>query len=108
MIFAVATDERSLFAFQNEAEAIANCEVLDVEAADWLFWDDRGNPLEPDFVVPNKRGMFSATNGVYKLVPGSVDHHAHLREALSEIVTFEISAPLNTMQAIHDYLSRAP
>ena len=56
MIFAVATDERSLYAFASEEEAIAKCEGLDVEAAGWLFWDSAGNPLEAEFLTPNKRG----------------------------------------------------
>ena len=59
MIFAVATDERTLVAFPNEVEAVAACEGLDVEAAEWLFWNDSGEPLEPLFSVPNERGLFA-------------------------------------------------
>ena len=106
MIFAISTDDRPLMVFPSETEAIAYCEGLDVEAAGWLFWDDRGNPLEPEFTVPNKRGLFGATNGVYTLVVASVDHHAHLTEALLEVAAFEAPPPLNSVRGILDYLAR--
>ena len=64
MIFAVETEERTLRAFLNEADAIAACEGLDVEATIWLFWSNDGTPLEPVFTVPNKRGLFTVKNGV--------------------------------------------
>jgi hypothetical protein len=106
MIFAVATDERTLVAYESEAAAVAACEGLDVEAADWLFWDDRGNPLEPLFSVPNKRGWFSVQNGVYSLVPAAVDHHANLDEALDEVLNFESPAPFNNAEGVRKYLAR--
>ncbi|MEO8024246.1 hypothetical protein [Polaromonas sp.] len=105
MIFAVATDERTLVAFPGEAAAIAKCETLDVEAADWLFWDDCGRPLEPLFSVPNKRGLFTVQNGVYSLVPAGPDHHALLVDALDEIVTFESAAPFDSADGVHSYLA---
>jgi hypothetical protein len=86
MIFAVETEERTLYAFESEAQAIAACEGLDVEAAVWLFWANDGSPLEPMFTVPNKRGLFKVKSGTYHLVPSSEEHHAHLAEALEEIV----------------------
>ncbi len=46
MIFVVETEEHSLRVFLSEAEAVAHCEGLDVEAGVWLFWDDRGEPLD--------------------------------------------------------------
>ncbi len=106
MIFAVATDERTLIAFESEAAAVAACEGLDVEAADWLFWDDSGNPLEPSFSVPNKRGWFSVQNGVYSLVPASEDHHAKLDEALDEVLNFESPPPFNSAEGVRQYLAR--
>lgn len=93
--------------FSNEADAIAHCEGLDVEAADWLFWDDSGAPLEPVFSVPNKRGLFIVRNGTYTLQPASTDHHAHLVEAIDEIVTFEAGAPFDTKVGVLAYLSRS-
>ncbi len=58
MIFVVETEERTLRVFQSDVEAVAHCEGLDVEAGVWLFWNDRGEPLEPHFSVPNQRGLF--------------------------------------------------
>jgi len=104
MIFAVATDERTLVAFPNEVEAVAACEGLDVEAAEWLFWNDSGEPLEPLFSVPNERGLFVVTNGSYSLVPASPDHHAVLSEALDEVLNFESPAPFNSAEGVRSYL----
>jgi hypothetical protein len=38
MIFAFATDDRTLLAFQSESEAIAYAEGVDVEDGVWLFF----------------------------------------------------------------------
>ncbi|AYQ28776.1 MULTISPECIES: hypothetical protein [unclassified Polaromonas] len=106
MIFAVATDECTLTAFESEAAAVVACEGLDVEAADWLFWDDCGRPLEPLFSIPNKRGFFMVQNGVYSLVPATPNHHADLDEALDEVRNFESPAPFNSAEGVRAYLAR--
>jgi hypothetical protein len=105
MIFVASTEEQSLIAFPSEAEAVAYCEGLDVEAGEWLFWDDAGNPLEPLFEVPNKRGLFTATNGTYRLVPAVSMHHAPLAEALSEITHFEGPAPYLSETAVRSHIA---
>ena len=69
MIFALATDEQTLFVFQSTEEAIAYCEGVDVEAGDWIFWDEGGSPLQAEFTTPNHHGRFSIGNGAYRLVP---------------------------------------
>jgi hypothetical protein len=107
MIFAVETEERTLRAFVNEADAIAACEGLDVEAAIWLFWSDDGTPLEAVFTVPNKRGLFTVKNGVFFLRPSTSQHHAHLREAVDEVLNFEGPAPFTSASAIKTYLRGA-
>jgi hypothetical protein len=107
MIFAVETEERSLYAFESEAQAIAACEGLDVEAALWLFWGNDGSPLEPVFTVPNKRGLFSAKNGTYHLSPAAEDHRAHLSEALEEVLHYESKPPLSTAQGVKSHLVAA-
>ena len=106
MIFAVATDECTLTVFESQAAAVAACEGLDVEAADWLFWDDRGRPLEPLFSIPNKRGLFVVQNGVYSLVPATPNHHAELDEALDEVRNFVSPAPFNSAEGVRAYLAR--
>ena len=104
MIFAVETEERTLMVFPSEAEAVAHCEGLDVEAAVWLFWNDQGEPLEPLFSVPNKRGLFVVRNGTYGLVPAAPNHHAHLSEVVDEIQNFESAAPFNSESGVRTYL----
>ena len=104
MIFTVETEERTLIALPSEAEAISYCEGLDVEAAVWLFWNDCGEPLVPQFSIPNTRGLFSVKSGTYSLVAVSPNHHAELMEALEEIMTFESPAPFDSADGIRNYL----
>jgi len=106
MIFVAETEERSFRAFQTEQEAVAHCEGLDVEAGIWLFWDNSGNPLEPLFSVPNKRGLFTVANGTYSLVPASPDHHAPLVEVLNKFLSFESPAPFNSESGVRTYLAQ--
>jgi len=94
-------------AFPSEADAVTHCEGLDVEAAVWLFWNSRGEPLEPKFSVPNKRGLFAVGNGVYALVPAAPDHHAALDEAVDEVLTFEGPAPFDSAEGVRAYLRGA-
>lgn len=105
MIFAVETEQRSLLVFESEADAIKNCEALDVEAATWLFWNEEGEPLEPHFLKPNKRGLFIVQNGVYELRAASPDHHAALDEALEEVLVFEAPPPFNTPAACRNHFA---
>jgi hypothetical protein len=107
MIFAVATDERSLSVFEDESKAIAACEGLDVEAGDWLFWDDAGRPLEPVFSVPNRRGMFIVRNGTYTLQLAGDNHHAPLTEAVEEVLNYEARAPLNCKEGVLAHISKS-
>jgi hypothetical protein len=105
MIFVVETEERTLCAFQSEADAVAACEALDVEAGIWLFWANDGTPLEPVFTTPNKRGLFSVKNGTYHLQPAQGPHHAHLSEAVDGILNFEAMGPLSSAQAVKTHLA---
>ncbi|MBB5207871.1 hypothetical protein [Chiayiivirga flava] len=89
VIFVANNEEQSLMVFPPEADAVAYCEGLDVEAGEWLFWDNAGNPLEPRFEVPNKRGLFTVQNGTYRLVPAASPYRVELAVALSEIRHFE-------------------
>lgn len=105
MIFAVETETRELYVFESDEVAIAACEGLDVEAAVWLFWGEDGNPLEPEFLVPNKRGLFSVQNGTYRLVPAAENHHADLSEALAEIVSIERNDMFETIDDVRTHLT---
>jgi hypothetical protein len=106
MIFAAETETRELRVFPSEEEATGYCEGLDVEAAIWLFWDDAGNPLEPEFSVPNKRGWFSVANGVYHLVPACENHHADLLEALENIQSLDANDLFKSVEDVRTHLTR--
>lgn len=104
MIFVAETEERCLFVFASEAEAVARCEGLDVEAAIWLFWDADGAPLEPEFIVPNVRGLFQVGNGSYHLIRASPDHHADLAEALDEIALMEPNPFFSSLEEVRSHI----
>jgi hypothetical protein len=108
MIFAAETEERSLHVFPDADTAASYCDGLAAEAAIWLFWDDNGAPLVPEFTIPNKRGLFTATNGLYHLVPVASGQHAFLQEALEQIRQVIGEFPFTTVQAVQEYLNRPP
>jgi hypothetical protein len=105
MIFAAETETGELLVFPSEEEATGYCEGLDVEAAIWLFWDEAGNPLEPEFIDPNKRGWFSVENGTYRLVPASENHHAQLLEALEHISSVETNKFFKSVEDVRKHLT---
>lgn len=104
MIFVVDTEERALTVYASEAEAVAYCEGLDVEAAVWLFWASDGSPLEPEFTIPNTRGWLIVGNGTYRLVPAVPDHHAPLGEALDEILRLEPNPFFGSLDDVRAHL----
>ena len=106
MIFAADTDERSLHVFYDADTATAYCDALAVEAALWLFWDDRGAPLVAEFFVPNKRGLFRAQNGEYALVPTLEADYALLGDALQQIRQVIGEPPFTDVNAVQAYLDR--
>lgn len=106
MIFAAETEERSLHVFPDAETAASYCEGIDVEATVWLFWDDEGMPLEPQFTIPNKRGLFTGTNGTYHLVKARNVQRGILQEALEQIRQVIGERPLNSVRAVREYLDR--
>src|SRR5262245_51450077 len=100
MIFVAEPETLSLYAFATESEAIAYCEGVDVEDGEWVFWSDLGEPLEPHFTVPNKRGLFSVVSGTYQLVPAQSLRHAPLLQALDAFTHFEAAAPFDTAAGV--------
>jgi hypothetical protein len=67
MIFAYAVDDRSLMAFSTTAEAIAYAEPLDVSDGNWLFFDERGQALCPQFPNQDILGRLIASPKKYIL-----------------------------------------
>ncbi len=104
MIFAADTDDRSLHVFPDALTAASYCEGSAAEATMWLFWDDQGRPLEPEFDIPNKRGLFTTKNGVYHLVPVKTCNYASLREVLAQVR--QVIGELDSIKAVQDYLNR--
>jgi|SRR5688572_7863249 hypothetical protein len=100
MVFAEATDERSLSAFENDSEAIAYCEGIDVTEGSWLFWDDSGNPLEPVFFT-------AIGGGKYTLQRSTSMRYVHLMEALDSIRTFDAGAPFDCKEGVRAHISQS-
>lgn len=87
MIFALATDDRSLIAFPSEKEAVAYCEGIDVEEGNWQFFASDGRCLVARFTRPNVKGRFAVVSGHYVLEPG--DESAGLQTALDNVAYVE-------------------
>jgi hypothetical protein len=106
MIFAAETDERSLMVFPDADTAAAYCEGYAVEATVWVFWDDDGAPMQPEFTVPNKRGLFTAKNGIYHLVRAVGSGQPFLNDVLSQIRQVIGEFPFTNVRSVQDYLMR--
>lgn len=106
MIFALATDERTLMVFSTPGEAIAHCEGIDVEDGLWLFWAESGAPLEPVFLTPNYRDSIGVGSGTYQLVlsqllPG-------LAQVLGEINAIGANPFFPSIQTVQTHLAQVP
>ncbi len=106
MIFAAETEERSLHVFPDALTAASYCEGPHVEATVWLFWDDDGAPLQPQFTIPNKRGLFTCKSGCYHLVPFIGDQRPPLADSLTQIRHVVGESPFTSIGSVRDYLSR--
>lgn len=104
MIFAADIDDRSLHVFPDSLTAASYCEGSAVEAKMWMFWDEHGRALAPEFDIPNKRGLFTTKNGVYHLVPDSGGVHATLHEALEGVR--QVIGEFTSVEAVREYLHR--
>jgi hypothetical protein len=104
MIFAIETEELTLYVFSDEAAAVSYCKGIDVEAAIWAFWDDAGIPLSANFTTFPKRGIFSASNGQYHLVQDSNFFQIPLLEILEDIKNVNSQTSLNSPVAIKQYI----
>jgi hypothetical protein len=105
MIFAAETEECSLHVFPDAETAASYCEGLAVEATLWVFWDDDGSPMEPQFTIPNQRGLFTGKNGTYHLVKGSSEQQTFLQETLDHIRQVIGEFPFTSVRAVQEYLN---
>jgi len=103
MIFALATDENTLFVFASVTDAIAYCEGIDVEDGGWSFWDHAGCALDAEFLIPNHRNGFTVGNGSYRLVPMS--DKASLRDSLTSAWQIGDNAYFPTLSAVRAHLA---
>src|SRR5215203_5127630 len=105
MIFAVETEELTLYVFPDEVAAVAYCEGIDVEAAIWAFWNDAGIPLSAKFTVLPQRRLFSVVNiGEYYLAHDPEFPQTPLLEILEEVKNVNGHPPLDSLSAIEQYI----
>ncbi|KFN51424.1 hypothetical protein N790_14780 [Arenimonas malthae CC-JY-1] len=105
MIFAVDTDDMSLLLFDSAEEAVAHCEGIDVEEGVWLFWDDLGKALEPDWLTPNFHSRFVVGSGKYQLAPAP--QRPTLLQVLPEIRFIQGNLAFPTIAAVEAHLAKA-
>lgn len=104
MIFALATDEQTLFVFATAEKAIAYCEGIDVEEGIWLFWGADGLPLYPDFIAPSVRRRFSVTSGVYRLLPVPALSNRPLTDFLGDICSLSPNPFFASLASVTSHL----
>jgi hypothetical protein len=105
MIFAFATDEKTLTVFSDEKEAISYCEGFDVSQGGWLFFAADGSPLEPLFSVPASEPGFVITHGRYSLRSTTIGRLGHLASLLPSVAGIEGIPSLNTVAEIERLLT---
>lgn len=103
MIFALATDENTLFVFATAIDAIAYCEGIDVEDGGWRFWDIAGNALAANFLTANIRSGVTVGSGSYHLVP--VSGQSTLGECLSSIGQINDNSRFPDISAVRRHLA---
>lgn len=105
MIFAFATDDKTLMVFPNEKDAISYCEGWDVSEGGWLFFAADGCPMEPIFSVPASKSGWVTSHGRYSLRPIAASEKTQLLALLPQVAAVEGEAPLNTVAAIEGLLT---
>ena len=105
MIFALATDERSLHAFADADLAIAYCEGIDVEAGNWEFWGPTGEALDAVFSTPNSRSGSWVSSGVYSFQPSA--GRPGLLAALSRVGHLETDQSFPSFEAAVRHLAQS-
>jgi len=103
MVLALDTEDRGLMVFPTDAEAIAYCEGVDVEAGTWRFFAQDGSPLEAHFTKPNQRGSFIVQSGTYTLMPSKPGLGSPLSAHLGE-VTYVEGCGFSTVTDIEHHL----
>ncbi|HSE18172.1 MAG TPA: hypothetical protein VLB46_14040 [Pyrinomonadaceae bacterium] len=77
-------DDGVLRIYQSVEEAVREVEALDAEDVFRQIFDETGRCYSVSWIRPNQVGRFTATNGVYTLVPdGRIDVNG-LKNAIDE------------------------
>jgi hypothetical protein len=105
MIFAFATDDKTLTVFPDESAAIGYCEGWDVSEGGWLFFAADGCPMEPIFSEPASKNGWVISHGHYSLRPIAASEKTPLLALLPQVAAVEGEAPLNTVAAIEGLLT---
>jgi hypothetical protein len=105
MVFAFATDDKTLMVFPDERAAIGYCEGWDVSEGGWLFFAADGSPMEAVFSSPAFKSGFVITHGRYSLRPIATSEKSKLLALLPQVAAVEGDAPLNTIAAIEGLLT---
>lgn len=105
MIFAFATDEKTLMVFPTERDAISFCEGWDVSEGGWLFFAADGSPMEAVFSEPASKSGWVISHGRYSLRPIATSEKTQLLALLPQVAAVEGEAPLNTVAAIEGLLT---
>ncbi len=104
MIFAFLEDG-TLELIADADEARRTYEGVDVEAGVVQFYDEQGNPLQPRFSVPNRRGralglISWVESGVYDLEPATDPAIDSFAMALAEAVSLAPNPWFDTLAAL--------
>jgi hypothetical protein len=102
LVFAFATDDKSLTVFGTESEAISYCELIDVENDGWLFWDDSGLPLRPE---PASIVVLGSKVPHFRLAPDRSGCLQPLRKMLSSVSYLERNPRFASIEAIAAFVS---
>jgi hypothetical protein len=105
MIFAFATDDKTLMVFPDEKTAIGYCEGWDVSEGGWLFFAADGSPMEPVFSKPASKSGFVISHGRYSLRTITASENHQLLALLPQVASVEGEAPLNIIAAIEGLLT---
>ena len=103
MIFAAATDDKSLMVFGNAADVIAYCECIDVEDGRWRFWNEAGVALAPEILTPCHRDGFVVGSGDYRLVVAN--HLSSLSDCLATLASLERNVYFPTIASVRAHLA---
>jgi hypothetical protein len=101
MTFVLEKSSGGLLTFPGEAQAIAYCERIDVEAGEYAFFGDDGSPLEP-ILQPHRKALGVVVESTAYSLEGS-NAGANLSERVNQIRYVE-SDQFTSIDAVIDYL----